>query len=257
MLRINTAVLLRDQVCDSEGFESYVEEREEASIQEVDSEAVTDFVADVIDNSDEPETLEPEAVVEVTAELPAEPEWDEAAEHAKDDAAFIGKLRDIGNEIDEAKERIAILTAELKEAKAELKAAEKRLLRTSKEGPQYRKKPEPKPTFDERQAIADGMSAMMDAAVATSDPEPLPNPVDEEWRWIKTETLVQGIERFGAKKQESLIELCPTLGDLVELQKKASLACMPFHEMLPKGIGQGIADELEERIAAKSWKKVE
>ena len=255
MLRINTAVLLRDQVCDSESFESYVEEREEASVQEVDSEAAAEFVANVIDNSDEPETLEPEA--EAVVEVASEPEWDEAAEHAKDDAAFIGKLRDIGNEIDEAKERIALLAAELKEAKAELKVAEKKLLRVSKEGPQYRKKPEPKPAVDERQAVADGMSAMMDAAVATSDPDPLPDPADEAWRSIKTETLVQGIERFGAKKQEALIELCPTLGDLVELQKKASLACMPFHEMLPKGIGQGIADELEERIAAKSWKKVE
>lgn len=272
MGKLNTAILVDRETKTLKVFDQYEEEREDIVESEVaeaedavadetgnDSEAAADaFLESVVDNS-ETQTALPDELCPV----PYAP-WDEAAEHAKDDAKFIATLKEIGDEIDECKEEIAELTERLKEAKASLKLAEKKLLRTSKEGPQYRKKPEPpKPVAESRKPEADAVPASVASenpgsdAKSSGSTEPLPDPVNEEWRAIKTETLIQGIERFGKKKQEALIDLCPTLGDLVELQKKASLQHMQFHELLPKGIGQGIADELEERIAAKSWKKVE
>lgn len=249
---LNTAALLDRETNGLKVFDQYEEDRSEVVESEEVAEVVeaenataaTEFLESVVDNSETQAAL-PDELCPVP-----EPEWDEVAEHAKDDAKFIATLKEIGDEIDECKDEIAELTERLKEAKAALKVAEKKLLRTSKEGPQYRKKPEPARSED-------SLYSDFTTSTASDSAKPLPDPAGEEWRAIKTETLIQGIERFGRKKQESLIELCPTLGDLVNLQQKASLQHAPFHELLPKGIGQGIADELEERIAAKSWKKVE
>jgi hypothetical protein len=55
------------------------------------------------------------------------------------------------------------------------------------------------------------------------------------------------IDRFGKKKQESLVAACPTVGDFERLREEAGRSFKSLHEILPGGIGRSVADELEER----------
>ena len=75
--------------------------------------------------------------------------------------------------------------------------------------------------------------------------------VCEEWRSTPIDVLFSGIERFGAKKQDTVRDAIPTLGAFEDLRKKASLAGDPLKEHMPKGIGQDTCDQLEE--AALNW----
>lgn len=73
----------------------------------------------------------------------------------------------------------------------------------------------------------------------TGDYSNLSAPISELWS--------TPIERFGKKKQDALLAACPTIGDFERLREQAGRSFKPLHEMLPDGIGQGVADELEER----------
>lgn len=69
------------------------------------------------------------------------------------------------------------------------------------------------------------------------------------WRSISTEVLLEEpIERFGAKKKESLLELVPTLGEFEDLRARVGQDAATLRELLPKGIGESAADALEERL---------
>lgn len=118
--------------------------------------------------------------------------------------------------------------SELKELKASEKAALKRIIWLTQSGPSY-----PKPAKPSDRGSGEG------AAVCNED---------TSWRQIDTSTLLDGIKGMGAKKAELLTELAPTLGDLEDLRAEASVEHEPFHAKLPKGIGQDMADELEERM---------
>jgi hypothetical protein len=68
---------------------------------------------------------------------------------------------------------------------------------------------------------------------------------------VSTESIIDqlgGIEGLGKKKREALLEECPTLGHLEDMRRDASLKGIPFCQILPKGIGESIADELESRM---------
>jgi len=73
----------------------------------------------------------------------------------------------------------------------------------------------------------------------------------EAWRTTSIDVLFSGIERFGAKKQDTVRDAIPTLGAFEDLRQKASLAGDPLKEHMPKGIGQDTCDQLEE--AALNW----
>jgi hypothetical protein len=127
------------------------------------------------------------------------------------------------------------LENELKDIKADEKAALRNLRNLIKRGPNY---PQPKSKIDE--AVATGGER---SAITVDDPA-----ADDTWKLIPTSTIIDGIKGMGAKKAEAIISLAPTLGDLEELRAKAGIAHKPFATVLPKGVGGGMADELEERI---------
>ena len=62
------------------------------------------------------------------------------------------------------------------------------------------------------------------------------------------------IERFGPKKQEAMIDACPTIGDFERLREQAGRSFRPLHSLLPDKIGELVADELENRFV-DWWKK--
>jgi len=147
-------------------------------------------------------------------------------------------------EIAEAKESHTALTLyrsevelQLKELKADEKAALKSLQNLLKRGPAY-----PKPVSKIEEAVANCKTEK--PAIEIDDPN-----ADTTWRLIPTsEVIGEGIKGMGAKKLEAIIALAPTLGDMEELRAVAGKAHKQFKEVLPKGVGQAMADEIEERI---------
>jgi hypothetical protein len=259
MGKLNTKILVDESHSNLKVFDQYEEERQdiiESKIAEAEA-AVAEQMDQFLTNGiiyQEPDEAgevtstadpEPEYVV-VSAVDEVLPEWDEAAEHAKDDAKFMADLRETSEEVKQATELVDQLKAALKDAKAELAVASKRLQRLAATGPTYRTKPEPKPETTENDLPEMG------------DPFEDDHEESTEWRSIKTDTLLEGIERLGAKKRESIIDACPTLGDLEDLRGEASKQFKQFKDLLPKGIGDGIASELEERMyEAMKNRKVE
>lgn len=123
------------------------------------------------------------------------------------------------------------LETELKEVKAEEKAALAKLKSLTERGPDYNAlKSRPKPRFNE------------DHAGEPEDDTPQP------WLEIPTMDVIEEIPGMGSKKAESIRELAPTLGDLEELRAEAGKAHKHFSEVLPKGVGKSLAEEIENRI---------
>lgn len=85
---------------------------------------------------------------------------------------------------------------------------------------------------------------------ASEQPAALPTPQEEstEWRNLETAELLDGITGLGKKKLQGICELAPTVGDLEDLRGEGSKQFKQFHEMLPKGCGQGIASMIEDRL---------
>lgn len=71
---------------------------------------------------------------------------------------------------------------------------------------------------------------------------------DPNWASIPMATFLEGIERIGAKKREAIIDAFSTVGKLVEAQNAASKEFATFASILPKGCGQAIADQLEDKL---------
>lgn len=133
----------------------------------------------------------------------------------------------------------AELEAELKDLKADEKAALKSLSNMIQRGPIY---PQPKSKIDE--AVATGGEQ---PSAIVNDQADNPN-ADETWRNIPMAKLIEGIKGMGPKKAEAILELTPTVGAWEELRAKAGKAFKQMSEVLPKGIGGNIADEIEERV---------
>lgn len=127
------------------------------------------------------------------------------------------------------------LENELKDIKADEKAALRNLRNLIKRGPNY---PQPKSKIDDAVATAGEPSAIQVDDVNA----------DTTWRELSLAPLLDGIKGLGAKKLEALLELCPTIGDWEELRAKAGVAHKPVSDVLPKGIGGSITDEIEERV---------
>lgn len=127
------------------------------------------------------------------------------------------------------------LENELKDIKADEKAALRNLRNLIKRGPNY---PQPKSKIDEAVATAGEPSAIQVDDINA----------DMTWRELSLAPLLDGIKGLGKKKLEALLELCPTIGDWEELRAKAGVAHKPVSDVLPKGIGGSITDEIEERV---------
>ena len=127
------------------------------------------------------------------------------------------------------------LENELKDIKADEKAALCNLRNLIKRGPNY---PQPKSKIDDAVAAAGEPSAIQVDDVNA----------DTTWRELSLAPLLDGIKGLGHKKLDALLELCPTIGDWEELRAKAGAAHKPVSDVLPKGIGGSITDEIEERV---------
>lgn len=95
------------------------------------------------------------------------------------------------------------------------------------------------PLFDH----ANKVEAEAEAVVEVADESQ-----DDSWRERPLLSLFQMgvIEGLGQKKMEVLTDLCPTFGHFEDLRASASLEGKQLKEVLPKGFGEKITDQIEE-----------
>lgn len=94
------------------------------------------------------------------------------------------------------------------------------------------------------------VDADQDPAQPSTTKPSAPEPPDNAWRAIKTETITTGVVGLGVKKAQTLIDEFPTLGDLEDARARAIASHKHFADQLPKGIGKQSADELANRVMA-------
>lgn len=68
----------------------------------------------------------------------------------------------------------------------------------------------------------------------------------EWWRSEPLRPIIEGTTGCGAKKLEAICEMLPTLGAFVDLQ--ACEGGFGIHGKMPKGVGRGLCDALEEKV---------
>lgn len=188
-------------------------------------------------------TPDPEPVA-VAEPVVAEIEWDEAKERKADEEAWFAELQEARKEMEKAESVLDGLKEGIKIAKAEYNIAQQTLLSLAESGPTYRKKPVPVPAAK----AAPSPAPTQPQPESDSDPKPEPIAEVDDWQSISTASLLEGIEGLGAKKRDTLIETFPTLGKLEEARAEASKEFLPFKAKLPKGIGEKIASDLEEKM---------
>jgi hypothetical protein len=195
----------------SEEFIEAVETQELAESQYTATESSSEPVSVVAQVDTLPDTVS-ESVTDVAESVDADPDLqlqhDQQIEAAEKDLA-------------ECAVRRADLEATLKLSKAEYKEALDYLVALKKRGPQS-------------SVVASNLGIEL--------------PTDDSWRTISTERVLEGIENLGTKKRDLILSAFPTFGELEDARNKASLMHKPFKEVLPKGIGSAIADQLETRI---------
>lgn len=96
--------------------------------------------------------------------------------------------------------------------------------------------------------VEDGLLGETRPTPETS-PTPPADDDDTSWRSVPSEDLgLSKIKGFGKKKLSTFLEQCPTLGHIEDLRAEASKQFKPFAAMLTKGIGEGLASEIEEKL---------
>jgi hypothetical protein len=167
-----------------------------------------------------------------------EPIWDDAIERKKDEATYAAELRKAQDELVRAVTECDDAKGYLKDAKAFEKLSIDYLKSLVVTGVRYRKKPEPKPVDQ------------VDPETGEAIPAVEPN-TSTEWRSWETSSILDGIEGLGAKKRDALLNAFPTFGKLMDARTEAGKELVPFHSLLPKGIGESIGTELIERMDKK------
>lgn len=72
---------------------------------------------------------------------------------------------------------------------------------------------------------------------------------DIAWRSVPiTDLDLDQIKGLGQKKQEALIDLCPTIGDLEDLRARVGRDAASLPELMPRGIGRAACDQIEELL---------
>ncbi len=132
----------------------------------------------------------------------------------------------------------------LKEAQAERKQCLSDLMDGERNGPELPKKPECISYADFlKMKEAAGNDPIAIAGTINKEPNQ-----DEEWKSVPTSKIFEGktIKGLGPKKIEAVCDVAPTLGELEELRNQASLKHLHFCKMLPKGIGEELADAIQD-----------
>lgn len=178
--------------------------------------------------------------------------WIEAREKWEDQCQKIRwshrmKLDDLKSEIVILSKKIEDLRQLTKEAKAEYKQCLSDLMDGEKKGPELPKKPECI-TYERFLELKEQASK---SSSEGGEVKPLalyqPNQ-DEEWKAVPTSRIFEGktIKGLGKKKIEAVCDVAPTIGELEELRNRASLKHLHFCKMLPKGIGEELADAIQD-----------
>jgi hypothetical protein len=177
--------------------------------------------------------------------------WIDAREKWEDQCAKIRwshrmKLDDLKSEIVILSKKIEDLRQLTKEAKAEYKQCLTDLMDGEKKGPELPNKPECityERFLELKEQAKDNPNAPPIAAAASQSPNQ-----DEEWKAVPTSRIFEGktIKGLGKKKIEAVCDVAPTLGELEELRNQASLKHLHFCKMLPKGIGEELADAIQD-----------
>jgi hypothetical protein len=181
-----------------------------------------------IDLFDETENTQPEPVAIAAAiELGAE---DEAERLWWDKVDTLGKIKDCSRLIQETESEIDGYQDQIKEAKEVLKGQQALLAR-----------------------YASQLADILDGHPLPRNPNRPAEPVASEqpasdWQATPTKELLAGIKGCGAKKLEAICDVAPTAGKLQELRIEASTGCRDFREVLPKGCGEQLADEIINRL---------
>jgi hypothetical protein len=181
----------------------------------------------------------------VLAEKSTENRWVAKAKHELD----VAKAKEAHTQASLARQAAEEV---FKAAKATEKACLSELSALINRGPDY-----PKPVDSSISQGGDASDPI--AAAVRNDKDSRPIPVDDpnadqSWRSIPTSEILDGIKGMGDKKRDAILSLVPTMGDLEDLRGQASIAHKPFRSVLPKGVGQGMADEIEERALSRMRK---
>lgn len=158
------------------------------------------------------------------------------------------KLDDLKSEIIILSKKIEDLRQLTKEAKAEYKQCLSDLMDGEKKGPELPKKPECI-TYERFLELKEQASKSGDGEGGEVKPLALYQPnQDEEWKSVPTSRIFEGktIKGLGPKKIEAVCDVAPTIGELEELRNQASLKHLHFCKMLPKGIGEELADAIQD-----------
>jgi len=211
-----------------------------ASVQNV--ELPADDVPSIISTVQESEpvetasTQEPPTVegIQATETVEDEAVWDEAAERAKDERDFFEALKEARLELKSAESEWEGAKSNAKIAKEEYSLAQARLYQIAEDGVVYRKKPQPKKAIEAKQPVEQKQQQELSQV--------------QGWENIETSTILAGIEGLGAKKRDLLIDSFPTFRHLMEARTESSKEHVTFASKLPKGIGEGIATEIIDRM---------
>ena len=173
----------------------------------------------------------PPAKVELTEE-------DKSERLFWDKCETLGKIKDCSRLIQETESEIAGYMGHIKEAKELLKGQQALLARYSTQladildGHPLPKNPNAPGATEEGPGATDGT----------------PGASGGSWRDTPTAKLLEGLKGLGAKKLEAIIEVAPTAGKLESLRGEASMEHKAFKDVLPKGCGETLADEIENRL---------
>lgn len=170
-----------------------------------------------------------DATVEMSPEDKAERLWWDKVE-------VLGKIKDCARMIQEVEGEIEGFQDQIKEAKDVLKGQQALLARYSCQLADILDgRPLPKPAF--QQSAGDAGTQEADGESGQGG-----------WRNTPTAELLAGIKGLGEKKLEAIVEIAPTAGKLESLRGEASMEHKQFKDVLPKGCGDAMADEIENRL---------
>ena len=172
-----------------------------------------------------------EALTETTEATEKQPDEQQPTERSESDE-LLDQMWNCELAIRAKESHLEELKEEVKEVKASLDVAIKRLRQLSQA------KHENRPLFP----------AVNQPGESAQEPNlPPPEPTDE-WKSESIKVLITPpIAGMGNKKIEALIDEVPTLGDFEKLRSQVGRDADHLSKLLPKGFGEKLTDELEER----------
>lgn len=142
------------------------------------------------------------------------------------------KRSDLEDQIEEAKECVSKVQSDLKEQESALSELRGQL----------------KTETDELLGLARKLMRVTSGKQMPADDDSSEENAEDGWRLALTFDLMQGVKGLSKKKLELLVDEAPTAGDLQDLRADASQQHKQYHEVMPKGIGAGVCQVIEDRL---------